>query len=60
MMLVYNLDSIGDLCRRYLGVALAYAIAGPGFNVMKHGDVLLVPVRTGLGARLGVNLGYRS
>ena len=59
MMLVYNLDSIGDLYRRYLGVAgSAYAIAGLGFNVMKHGDVLLVPVRTGLGARLGVNLGY--
>lgn len=59
MMLVYNLENIGELYRRYLGVAgSAYAIAGLGFNVLKHGDVLLVPVRTGVGARLGVNLGY--
>ena len=25
---------------------------------LKQGDVLLVPVRTGVGARLGVNVGY--
>ena len=31
---------------------------GLGFNVMKNGNVLLVPVRTGVGARLGVNIGY--
>ncbi len=59
MMLVYNLDTIGDLYRRYLGVSgQAYAVAGLGFNVMRHGDVLLVPVRTGVGARLGLNVGY--
>jgi hypothetical protein len=59
MMLVYNLDAVQNLYKRYLGVAgSAYAIAGVGFNVLKHGDVLLVPVRTGVGARLGVNVGY--
>jgi hypothetical protein len=59
MMLVYNLDAVQNLYKRYLGVAgSAYAIAGVGFNVLKHGDVLLVPVRTGIGARLGVNVGY--
>jgi hypothetical protein len=26
--------------------------------VLKAGDSLLVPVRTGVGARLGVNIGY--
>ena len=31
---------------------------GLGFNVLKNGDVLLVPVRTGVGARLGLNIGY--
>ena len=35
-----------------------FETAGLGFNVLKNGDILLVPVRTGVGARLGVNIGY--
>jgi hypothetical protein len=59
MMLVYNLDDVNSLYDRYSGVAgSAYVIAGIGFNVLKRGNVLLVPVRTGVGARLGVNVGY--
>jgi hypothetical protein len=59
MMLVYNLDDVSSLYQRFAGVAgSAYAIAGLGFNVLKNGDILLVPVRTGVGARLGVNIGY--
>ncbi len=59
MILVYNLDEVNSLYRRYGGVAgSAYVVAGLGFNVLKNRDVLLVPVRTGVGARLGVNLGY--
>ncbi len=59
MILVYNLDSVPELYQRYGGVAgAAYLVAGVGFNVLKNGPVLLVPVRTGVGARLGVNVGY--
>ena len=59
MILVYNLDSVSSLYQRYAGVAgSAYIIAGLGFTVLKNGNVLLVPVRTGVGARLGVNIGY--
>jgi len=59
MMLVYNLDDIQSLYGRYAGVAgSAYLIAGAGFNVLKRENILLVPVRTGVGARLGVNIGY--
>lgn len=59
MMLVYNLDDIQNLYGRYAGVSgSAYVIAGAGFNVLKRGNVLLVPVRTGVGARLGINIGY--
>lgn len=59
MILVYNLDSIDAVYGRFGGVAgSAYMVAGLGFNVMKNGRVLLVPVRTGVGARLGVNVGY--
>lgn len=59
MILVYNLNSIDRLYQRFGGVAgSAYVIAGLGFNVLKNHEVLLVPVRTGVGARLGVNVGY--
>ena len=59
MMLVYNLDDTNSLYSRFVGVAgSAYVVAGLGFNVMKNGNVLLVPIRTGVGARLGVNVGY--
>ena len=59
MILVYNLDSVDALYSRFGGVAgSAYMLAGLGFNVMKNGRVMLVPVRTGVGVRLGANLGY--
>jgi hypothetical protein len=59
MILVYNLDSVDHLYQRFGGVAgSAFVVAGLGFNVLKNQDVLLVPVRTGVGARLGVNIGY--
>ena len=59
MMLVYNLDDVGSLYTRFGGVAgSAYVIAGVGFNVLQSNRVLIVPIRTGVGARLGVNLGY--
>jgi hypothetical protein len=59
MMLVYNLDDVPNLYNRFIGVAgSAYVVAGVGFNVLKNGNMLLVPVRTGVGARLGVNVGY--
>ncbi len=59
MMLVYNLDDVSAIYNRFGGVAgSAYVIAGVGFNVLKNGNMPLVPIRTGVGARLGVNLGY--
>jgi len=59
MMLVYNLTGTEKIYRRFIGVSgSAYLVGGLGMTVMKHGDTLLVPVRTGVGARLGVNVGY--
>ncbi len=59
MMLVYNLDDVSNLYARFGGVAgSAYVVAGVGFNVLQNNRVLIVPIRTGVGARLGVNLGY--
>ena len=59
MVLVYNLDDISNLYTRFGGVAgSAYVVAGVGFNVLKSNQMLLVPIRTGVGARLGINMGY--
>ena len=59
MILVYNLQDIDRVYRRFLGVSgQAYLVGGLGMTVMRHGDTVLVPVRTGVGARLGVNVGY--
>ncbi|GHC65330.1 hypothetical protein GCM10010136_07970 [Limoniibacter endophyticus] len=59
MMLVYNLNDVSALYHRYVGVSgAAYVIAGFGFNVLRYGDTLIVPIRTGVGARLGVNVNY--
>src|SRR5690606_22713072 len=57
MILVYNLDSVESVYRRYAGVAgSAYVVAGHGLTVLTDGDALLVLIRPGVGARLGVNL----
>lgn len=59
MMLVYNLPSVEGVYGRFGGVSgSAYIIAGLGMTVLKRGNVLMVPIRTGVGARLGVNVGY--
>ncbi len=59
MMLVYNLTDTQKIYRRFIGVSgSAYFVGGLGMTVLKNGDTILVPVRTGVGARLGVNVGY--
>jgi len=59
MMLVYDLPSIESLYARFGGVSgSAFVVAGVGMTVMRNNDVVLVPIRTGVGARLGINVGY--
>lgn len=59
MMLVYNLPSIDAIYRRYFGVSgSAFLIGGVGVTVLTNKGVNLIPIRTGIGARLGVNIGY--
>lgn len=59
MMLVYDLPSIDSLYERFGGVSgSAFVVAGVGMTVLKNNNVLVVPIRTGIGARLGVNVGY--
>lgn len=59
MMLVYNLPTVTAVYGRYPGVdGSAYVVGGLGMTVMKYGDVVLVPIRSGVGLRAGLNVGY--
>ena len=65
MMLVYDLDTIETIYRRFAGVnGSAYMIGGLGMTVLAHNKrgtnrtMYVVPIRTGIGARLGINVGY--
>lgn len=59
MMLVYNLPEVESIFRRYSGVdGSAYLIGGLGFTALNNNEVVVIPVRSGVGARIGMNLGY--
>lgn len=59
MMLVYNLPAVDALYRRFAGVAgSAYLVGGFGLSAATADEMIVVPIRSGVGARLGVNLGY--
>ncbi|WP_224703438.1 DUF1134 domain-containing protein [Devosia aquimaris] len=59
MMLVYSLNQIQDVLGRFAGVdGSAYIVGGFGMTVIKRGNVVIVPIRSGVGARLGINVGY--
>jgi hypothetical protein len=59
MMLVYNLPDVEGIFRRFGGVdGSAYLVGGFGFTALTNEEVVVVPIRSGVGARLGVNLSY--
>ncbi|MGC1351088.1 MAG: DUF1134 domain-containing protein [Xanthobacteraceae bacterium] len=59
MMLVYNLPRTDAIFERFGGVAgSAYFIGGLGMTALTASDIVVVPIRTGVGLRLGANLGY--
>ena len=58
-VLVYNLHDTADLYHRIpAGEGAAYLIGGFNASYLRRGDIVLIPIRLGLGARLGVNVGY--
>lgn len=59
MVLVYNLNDADALFHRFVaGEGQAYLIGGFHVSYLRHGNVVLIPVRMGVGLRLGVNGGY--
>ena len=60
-VLVYNLHDSQRIFRRYAAAeGNAYVVGGFTASYMRRGDVVLIPVRLGVGARLGVNAGYMN
>jgi hypothetical protein len=59
LFLVYNLPSPDRMFHRFTGVdGSAYVVGGVGLTVLSARDTVVVPIRTGLGLRIGANVGY--
>ena len=59
MMLVYNLPATDAIYQRFAGVdGSAYFIGGFGMTALTANNIVLVPIRSGVGLRLGANIGY--
>lgn len=57
--LCYNLQYPDAIFQRFPGVeGSAYLIGGLGVNYQKANDIILAPIRAGVGLRLGANVGY--
>ena len=57
--LTYNLRRPESIFHRYAGVdGSAYFVGGVGVNFQKYRNIVLAPIRSGVGLRLGANVGY--
>jgi hypothetical protein len=59
MMLVYSLPATEAIYQRFVGIdGSAYFVGGLGMTALTANNVVVVPIRSGIGFRLGANLGY--
>ncbi len=59
MFLVYGLQDELDIFTGYSGIdGSAYLVGGVGMTVLTNGTMLLAPIRSGVGLRLGASIGY--
>ena len=59
MMLIYNLPSTEAVYQRFAGIdGSAYFIGGFGMTALTANNIVVVPIRSGVGFRLGANIGY--
>lgn len=57
--LVYNLNDTQELYQRFPAVeGSIYYVAGVGMNYQQVDEIVIAPIRMGVGLRAGVNLGY--
>jgi hypothetical protein len=59
MMLVYALPATGAIYQRFVGIdGSAYFVGGLGMTALTFNNIVVVPIRSGVGVRLGANVGY--
>jgi hypothetical protein len=59
MFLIYRLQDPENLFKGFTGIdGSAYVVGGVGLTFLTDGKVLMAPIRSGLGLRLGANIGY--
>jgi hypothetical protein len=59
MMLVYKLPATDAIYQRFGGIdGSAYFIGGFGMTALTAENIVVVPIRSGVGLRLGANIGY--
>ncbi len=59
MMLVYKLPSVDAVFTRFVGISgSAYLVGGFGATALTMDNMVVVPIRSGVGLRLGANIGY--
>ena len=59
MTLVYNLPATSAIYQRFVGIdGSAYIVGGFGMTALTANNIVLVPIRSGIGLRLGANIGY--
>ena len=59
LFLVYNLEDPYQIYGRFSGIGgSAYVAGGVGLNVLGKGKMVMVPIRSGIGLRIGANLAY--
>src|ERR1700738_3283159 len=59
MMLVYSLPATDAIYQRFVGIdGSAYFVGGLGMTALTFNNVVVVPIRSGIGFRLGANVGY--
>ncbi|MEW5789430.1 MAG: DUF1134 domain-containing protein [Pseudomonadota bacterium] len=58
-VLVYHLKDKNDIFQRYPGVdGSLYWVAGVGMNYQQRDEIVLAPIRLGVGWRAGASVGY--
>lgn len=58
-VLVYNLKTPEEIFQRFPGVdGSLYVVGGVGMNYQRRQDIVLAPIRLGVGWRAGVSVGY--
>ena len=59
MMLVYSLPTTDAIYQRFAGIdGSAYFVGGLGMTALTANNMVVVPIRSGVGFRLGANVGY--